>query len=424
LGWHAVDISGVHATVQALRVRGFARLAATYTLNELADWLATVALALLVYDQTSDALATAALFVAAKFVPALLVPLIVARIDGAPVGRVLGIAYVVEAAALVALAFVAGAFWLPAILALALLDGTLAAVARASTRSATVAILEPHDKLREGNATLNVGFAATNAGAPVIAGVLVGLLSSAFVLGLAAAVFLLLAVIVAPLNVRAAEPDPETAWSQRLREGLDYVRHDATLRTLLLGQSVVLILLTMVTPIEVIYAKESLDTGDAGFGALMTAWGGGMVLGSWLFAREHTRATLSLIGVSTAAMAIGYLGMAVAPGLAVACIASAVGGIGNGVQWVAVVTALQEATEDRFQTRVASLLETVITAAPGVGFLLGGIITALLNPRIAFAVAGVGVLAAMLVGALFVRVDAAPDDVVPEPEAAPEPMAA
>src|SRR5687768_1942629 len=162
----------MHAIVQSLRVPGFGRLAATYTLNEVADWLATIALSILVYDATRDPFATTALFVCAKFLPAFLVPPLTARLDGLPVGRVLGGAYVIETAALVALAVTSDAFWLPAVLALALLDGTLAAVARATTRTATVAILEPAGQLREGNAALNVGFSAMNAGAPIAAGAL------------------------------------------------------------------------------------------------------------------------------------------------------------------------------------------------------------------------------------------------------------
>ena len=42
----------MQAIVHALRIPGFGRLAATYTLNELADWLATIALSILVYDAT------------------------------------------------------------------------------------------------------------------------------------------------------------------------------------------------------------------------------------------------------------------------------------------------------------------------------------------------------------------------------------
>jgi MFS family permease len=82
---------------------------------------------------------------------------------------------------------------------------------------------------------------------------------------------------------------------------------------------------------------------------------------------------------------------------------SMLGGIGNGVQWVAVVTALQEATEDRFQARVAGLLEAVMAIGPGIGFVTGGVITTLLTPRAAFAVSGAGVLLILAVGALTLR---------------------
>src|SRR3712207_6478654 len=120
----------MHDIVQALRIPAFGRLAATYTLNELADWLATIALSILVYDATRDPLATTALFVAAKFLPGLITPALAAKLDGAPVGRVLSRLYALEAFALVGLALSTGSFWLPLVLALALFDGTLAALAR------------------------------------------------------------------------------------------------------------------------------------------------------------------------------------------------------------------------------------------------------------------------------------------------------
>src|SRR3712207_7648903 len=58
---------------------------------------------------------------------------------------------------------------------------------------------------------------------------------------------------------------------------------------LLISQAAAIVLLMMIPPIEVIYAKESLGVGDSGFGALLTAWGLGMVAGSLLFARERRR---------------------------------------------------------------------------------------------------------------------------------------
>lgn len=415
----------MHEILRSLRIPGFARLVAAYWLNELTDWLATIALSVLVWDQTHDPLATTALFVASKFLPGFLVPLLAARIDGMPIARLLASAYTVEAVCLGVLAATASAFFLPLVLVLALVSGTLAAVARTSIRTANVAVLEAQGRLREGNALLNMGYSAMNAAGPMAAGALVGLIGAGAVLAIGAAAFLVQAVVAgtAPGLPRGeAESGP---WGERLREGFAYVRSDKRLTTLLGSQAVVFLLLTMITPIEVVYAKETLEAGDAGFGLLLATWGVGMVLGSWIFARERQRPLLLLITLSTFAMSLGYLGMAAAPTLAVACAASMLGGMGNGVQWVAVVTAMQEATEARFQARVAGLLEAVITVAPGAGFLLGGLLTAVVNPRAAFAASGGGVLLVLFVAGLVLGVgrlrgrSAAPAPASVEP--APEP---
>ena len=96
--------------------------------------------------------------------------------------------------------------------------------------------------------------------------------------------------------------------------------------------------------------------------------------------------------LSTLAIGVAYLATAISPTLAVACAASFVGGLGNGVQWIGLVTAVQELTRAAFQARVLSLLEALASAMPGIGFLLGGAIAAIFEPRLAYAVAGAGVL--------------------------------
>ena len=413
----------MHEILRPLRIPGFARLVSTYWLNELADWLTTIALSVLVWDATHDPLATTALFVGSKFVPGFLVPPLSARLDRIPAKRVLSRLYVAAAVVVGLLAVTSTSFVLPLVVGLALVSGTLAAVARATTRSANVAVLEAEDRLREGNALLNLGFSAMNALGPLGAGALVALLGAEAVLGVGAAVFLAEAVVIGTARALprgAAEADTGSSWA-RLREALAYVRGDVRLRTLLGGQAFVFLMLTMITPVEVVYAKETLDAGNTGFGLLLASWGAGMVLGSWVFARERRRPLLRLIAWSTFCMSLGYLGMAAAPGLAVACAASALGGLGNGVQWVAVVTALQEATEDRFQARVAGLLEAVITLAPGAGFLMGGVLTALLSPRAAFAVSGAGVLLVLLAGGAVLAALGLHRSGTQAPQPAPEP---
>jgi cyanate permease len=117
-----------------------------------------------------------------------------------------------------------------------------------------------------------------------------------------------------------------------------------------------------------------------------------MLIGAVEFARRRDGSLKILLGVSTAAVGAGYLGMAAAPGIVVACAASLVGGIGNGVQWVAHLTALQERTPAALQARVGGLMESVGAAVPGLGYLMGGVLVTALSPRVAFVVAGAGVL--------------------------------
>jgi MFS family permease len=84
--------------------------------------------------------------------------------------------------------------------------------------------------------------------------------------------------------------------------------------------------------------------------------------------------------------------MSQAQTLLVASLMSVVGGAGNGIQWVSVMTALQEATPPDYQARMSGLLESIGAAMPGVGFLLGGVIVTLGSPRTAFVIAGGGIL--------------------------------
>jgi MFS family permease len=76
----------------------------------------------------------------------------------------------------------------------------------------------------------------------------------------------------------------------------------------------------------------------------------------------------------------------------VACVLSVFGGIGNGIQWVSVMTLIQEETPSDLQARVVGLLESIGAAMPGVGFLLGGTLTAVWSAPTAYATAGIGVL--------------------------------
>jgi len=377
---------------------------ASYTVNEFGDSFAIVALAVLVYDRTGDVAPTAALFLAGKFAPALVAPFLTARIDHIAVRKSLPLIYLAEAVVFAALALLAeGRFLLGAVLALALVDGALAVTARGVTRGAIAVTLQPLKLLREGNALLNIGFAFAAVGGSALAGLVISEFSVGVALWIDAASFLAIAVILAATRDLPAPSGEREPWVAHLRSGLRFARTQPRVRLLLGGQAIALVLFTLIIPIEVIYAKESLGTTSAGFGVLLASWGAGIVAGSLLYVGLRDHSATSLILVSTAAIGIAYLGMAGAQSLAVACLLSVLGGTGNGIQWVSVMTALQEATPPAYQARIVGLLESSLAAMPGVGYLLGGALTAIWSPRTAYAVAGIGTLLLVLVALATVR---------------------
>lgn len=372
-------------------IAGFRRLAISYAINQLGDLLGLIALAILVLDETGGALATTALFVVAKFLPALAAPALTARLDGLAVRTTLPSIYAVEATAFVVLAVVARHFSLPLVLAIAFVDGVLALTARAISRAAVAAVLG--DRIRSGNSILNVAFAISGVGGPALGGLIVATWGVSTALLIDAGSFGLIALLLVTCrDLPSARDDAEQRWRPRVRAGIAYVRNRPTLARLVSLEAVALVFFTLIVPIEVVYAKDTLEVGDAGYGLLLAAWGVGLTLGSFLFVRIRSLSIRLLVGASTLCVGIGYLGLAVSPELVTACAASVVGGVGNGIQWVAVLTAIQEAVAEEFQARVVGLLESVGAAMPGIGYLLGGTLTAIWSPRIAYLVAGAGVI--------------------------------
>ncbi|HEU5252870.1 MAG TPA: MFS transporter [Solirubrobacterales bacterium] len=376
----------------------FRRLAASYAINELGDWMGIIALSVLVFDRTESALATAALFLGTRFLPALLAPVLVTQAEKPPPRYALPVIYCGEAAAFGGLALLAGgSFSLAPVIVLAAVDGALALAGRALTRAVVATDLEPRGELRAGNALLNIAFTGGSAIGPALAGLIVAGFGVQSALLLDAVSFYLIACILFTAgSMPQAEPEPGR-MRDRVRAGIAYIRGQTVLRRLLTAQGLAFVFFAAVLPVEVVYVKETLGSNDTGYGLMLACWGAGMVAGSLLFARLRQARLATLLFFSTLAVGAGYLGLAAAPTLAVACLASVLGGAGNGVQWVAAISAVQEMTAESMLARVMSVLESIGAAMPGVGFAVGGVIATVLSPRMTFLVAGAGVIAIVVV---------------------------
>lgn len=377
--------------LEALRLPAFRRVAAAYTTNELGNWIGDIALPILVFDRTGSPLATALLFLALRFLPAVLAPPLTTKLEVSSPKRVLPALYAGEALIFVAIALLAHSFSLPAILILAALDGLLAIAAKALIRSVNAAILETPELLRNGNAVLNLGLTVGGAVGPALAGILIAGAGVGVALALDAGTFAVVAVILGTASGLRIESDLQIGTMGRLRAGLSEAWTRPRIRWLLITTAIALMFGTSVIPIEVVFAKRTLHAGDAGYGLLITSWGVGMVLGGLIFAGvPRMRLSLS-ISAGMAMIAVGYAGLATSSVLFVACLFSAVGGIGNGLWWIAAVTAIQQGISGRTQSAVMSVMESANQMMPALGYILGGAVTAVASPRIAYAVAACGV---------------------------------
>jgi MFS family permease len=388
--------------VQGSRLKGplkrplFRRLLATYSINEMGDWMGIVALSVLVFELTNSPLATAGLFLGTRFLPAFIGPLLVTRVERLRPRVVLPLIYCVEVAAFGALALLATHFSLALVIVVATIDGTMALAGRSLTRAIVVALLEPTGELRQGNGMLNVAFTTGAAVGPALAGLVVAGIGVQAALYLNAASFYVVALIIVTAGaLPRTEPEEGGTWD-RVKAGIAYLRDQAKLRRVLIAQALAFIFFSAVAPLEVIYAKETLGASDTGYGILLTTWGVGMVAGSLIFTRVQKTSLIVLLLLSTVTVGVSYLGMGIAPTLAVACAFSVLGGVGNGVEWVSAISAVQELTESGMQARIMAVLESVASAMPGVGFALGGVLAAVASTRTTFAVSGFGVLAIAL----------------------------
>jgi len=390
-----------------------------YTINRLGTWIGLVALMVAVFDHTHSALAVAALLFAAEAMPAFVVPAVVARVEASRRRRELTGLYFFEAIVTIALAALLWQFSLPAVLFLAALDGAAALAASALLRAevaraargevaselgaapGAIALVRDselapadleaagHEAERRANAALNVAFSISFVAGPLLGGIVVAAAGSSVALLIDAGTFLVAGSLLVDLHPHVEEATGNSV-AARLQAAWTYVKRAPTLRWLLLVDAVALVFFNTGGPIEVTYAKTTLHAGDRGFGLLLTAWGAGTVLGSLVFARSLRRPLGVLLSGGTLAVALAYIGFALAPTLAVACVAALIGGAGNGIELPSLISLVQRLTPKNLHGRLMGAVESLSALCVAIGLPLGGALVALSSPRSAFAVVGLG----------------------------------
>jgi macrolide resistance protein len=302
---------------------------------------------------------------------------------------VLPVLYLLEGVAFAALTVLAGSFELWPVLALTLFDGVLAITARALARATTAAVLTPIGLLRAGNAITNAAFSICYMVGPALGGALVALGGTRAALLSNCGLFAAMALTLAVGSLATSVP-PAPQERGRLRAAIAYARAHRPIWNLLAFQGASVLFFAMSVPVEVVLAQHTLHAGAGGYGALLSAWGAGAVVGSAAYARWRHVQTRVLLAFGGGAVAAGLAGLGLAPSIGYVIPAAAVGGLGNGIVVVAGRSALQELVEAQWLVRITGLSESIQQAAPGVGYLLGGAVTAIAGARAGLLVAAGG----------------------------------
>ena len=354
----------------------------------MGDWLALVALALHVHELTGSALAVSALFATTTLPGVALAPLWGRIADRVESVRLLALASVAQALVAVALAFTTS---LAPILLLAVLLAAGACVSQPA-EFALVPAITGDEGLARANGLVDSARSAGLALGPLLAAVAVAAGGTRLALLLDAASFL--AIVAAAMLIRARRhPVPASGDTGRGRRGsLGGARQlwrDDVLRPVVLGATTALLFIAAVMTIGVIYAKDVLRVGDAGYGLLVAAWMIGMVAGGACAGR--VAASVTAVG-TLAALAVQGAGIALAAVwivLPFGLLAFFTGGAGHGLKNALLRTLIQRRVAAASHGSAWAAYNAGRNTAELAALAASGLLVAAVGPRGALLIAGI-----------------------------------
>jgi len=370
-------------------------------LSALGDWLALVPLALQLEEATESGIVVALLFVAVWSPAVVLAGPAGLLSDRYDTRRVLLVVSLAQAVVAVALAFVNGT---AAIVALAALLGVGFALAQPA-EFALVPVVAGDAMLTVANARVEtaryVGFTV----GPLAGGALAAAGGTRAAMLVNAATFLVVAAAAALVRApRKAHPTEHEARERRAWAGAAYLVQDRVLGVVMAVAFVSLLFMTASATAEVFFAKDYLDIGDIGYGALLTSWTIGMALGASFLPRRVASGMLAA-GALVAIVVQGF-GLA-APALwlvpAFAFALYLVGGLAHGTKNVLVRTLIHERVPESLHGRAYAAYNALRNGAELVALVGGGLLVAALGARWTLFLAGAIPMAAGFAAFAFAR---------------------
>jgi MFS family permease len=173
-----------------------------------------------------------------------------------------------------------------------------------------------------------------------------------------------------------------------MHEAFAYARRDHSILALLASKATFAMGAGIVGLLAVL-ATEDLGGGDGATGLLLGARGVGVALGPLIAARlvgPSLSRVLLLCGCSGLAFGVCYLGLAMAPTLAIAAVLALLAHLGGGAQWTLSTYGLQRRAPDHIRGRILAGDFGIVTLIITVSNLAAGLLAGVTGARVAIAV--------------------------------------
>ena len=370
--------------------------------SSFGTYLAAVALVLQIKELTESGEWIAALLIA-DFLPIVLIGLLLGPlIDRLSRRRLMIAADLVRFGVFAALPFVDSATGLV----------VLAAVTGVATgfffpaANAAIPNLVPEEELANANSlTVTIDTLAMTVG-PVAGAFLFAVWGPSVPYAVNAVTFLLSAALVARIpdrKLRSEDPLTRGHWRD-VADGVKLVLTAKPLRTVLVVWNVALLGSGGVNVAEVFFAKDTLDSGNVGFGALVAASGVGLALGSFLSAPSLGRVGLrrNYVG-SLVLMGVGWGAAALSPTIWLAVVFVIGGAAGNGAVVVCNRLLVQRGAPDQYRGRALATIMSSNYAVLGLAMAAAGVLTDVFGARAVWIAAGIIYLVAAFVALVLTR---------------------
>jgi MFS family permease len=356
--------------------RDFRQLYIARLVSFAGDWFLVVPLVGLVYEASDSPFAAAAL-VAIRAIP----PLILAPITGFVSDRfdrkkVLVITDLIRAALALSLLLtdVISGLWFPFLIAA--LDGGGASFFYPASGAALPNVVPPKD-LGPANVMMGSAWGAMAALGAALGGIVAVVLSrdAAFVIN--AVSFVVSAALISTIRVPLQDLTQRVVagFFSSIRDALAYARENTRIAALLSSKAMHSISSGGAVGLFAVISFTLYDAGDAGTGILFGARGIGNLIGPIIAFRlvgNSLERTLGSIGYAMAIWGASYLLVGMAPTLALATIAVAVGHMGGGTEFTFSTYGLQELSSDGVRGRVFALDFGLFTLSSAISALTVG----------------------------------------------------